>query len=91
MFGAADHRAMLTIDLHRGKLVRVREGAGSTVTAHAGTVWLTEQGSLRDVLLRSGESFTLGRPGLALVQAFSDASISFESKYSDHSRLAWIR
>jgi hypothetical protein len=80
VFGAADHRAMLTIDLHRGKLVRVREGAGSTVTAHAGTVWLTEQGSLRDVLLRSGESFTLGRPGLALVQAFSDASITFESK-----------
>jgi hypothetical protein len=78
--GAGDHLAMLTIDLHRGKLVRVREGAGSTVTAHAGTVWLTEQGSLRDVLLRSGESFTLGRPGLALVQAFSDASITFESK-----------
>lgn len=69
---------MLTIDLHRGILVRVREGAGSTVTAHAGTVWLTAQGSLRDVLLRSGESFTLGRPGLALVQAFSDASISID-------------
>jgi hypothetical protein len=80
VFGAADHLAMLAIDLHRGKLVRVREGAGSTVTAHAGTVWLTEQGSLRDVLLRPGESFTLGRPGLALVQAFSDASITFESK-----------
>jgi hypothetical protein len=78
VFGAADHRAMLTIDLHRGILVRVREGAGSTVTAHAGTVWLTEQDSLRDVLLRSGESFTLGRPGLALVQAFSDASISID-------------
>jgi hypothetical protein len=80
VFGAADHLAMLAIDLHRGKLVRVREGAGSTVTAHAGTVWLTEQGSLRDVLLRPGESFTLSRPGLALVQAFSDASITFESK-----------
>lgn len=78
MFGAADDLAMSTIDLHRGKLVRVREGAGSTVTAHAGTVWLTEQGSLRDVLLGPGESFTLDRPGLALVQAFSDASISID-------------
>lgn len=78
MFDAADDLAVLTIDLHRGKLVRVREGAGSTVTAHAGTVWLTEQGSLRDVLLRPGESFTLGRPGLALVQAFSEASISID-------------
>jgi hypothetical protein len=69
---------MPTIALHRGKLVRVREGAGNTVAAHAGMVWITEQGSLRDVVLRGGQSFTLGRPGLALVQAFSDASISIE-------------
>jgi hypothetical protein len=79
VFGAADDLAMPTIDLYRGKLACVREGAGSTVTAHAGTVWLTEQDSLRDVLLQPGESFTLGRPGLALVQALSDASITFES------------
>ena len=78
MIGAADHLAMLTIDLHRGKLVRVRDEAGSTVTAHAGLVWITEQDSLHDVVLQGGQSFTLGRPGLALVQAFSDASISIE-------------
>ena len=78
MSGAGDHLAMLTIDLQRGKLVRVREGAGSTVTAHAGLVWITEQDSLHDVVLQGGQSFTLGRPGLALVQAFSDASISID-------------
>lgn len=58
--------------------MRVREGAGAIVTAHAGTVWITEQDSRHDVVLRPGQSFTLGRPGLALLQAFSDASISIE-------------
>jgi hypothetical protein len=46
------------------------------VTAHAGSVWITEQGNPRDVVLRPGQSFTLARSGLALVEAFSDASIS---------------
>jgi hypothetical protein len=67
----------MTIDLPRGKYLRIREGAGSTVTAHGGSVWITEQDNPRDVVLRPGQSFTLGRRGLALVEAFSDAAVSF--------------
>lgn len=51
------------------------EGPGTTVTACAGAVWITEQDSPRDVVLTPGQSFTLARPGIALVQAFRDASI----------------
>ncbi len=72
----------MTIDLQRGRFFRVHQGAGGTVTAHAGSVWITEQDSARDVVLRPGQSFTFGRPGLALVEAFSDASLSFDSRSS---------
>jgi hypothetical protein len=68
----------MTIDLPKGKYLRLREGAGSTLTAREGSVWITEQDNPRDVVLRPGQSFTLGRRGLALVEAFSDASILFE-------------
>lgn len=68
----------MRIDLQRGRFLRLVDGAGSTVTAHAGSVWLTEQDSARDVVLRPGQSFRLGRQGLALVEAFSDAAITFE-------------
>lgn len=68
----------MTIDLQRGRFLRLREGAGNTVTAHTGSVWITEQDNPRDVVLRPGQSFTFARPGLALLEAFSDASISFE-------------
>jgi hypothetical protein len=67
----------MTIDLQRGRFLRLMDGAGSTVTAHGGEVWITEQDSARDVVLKPGQSFTFGRAGLALLEAFSDASVSF--------------
>lgn len=69
---------MPTIDLLPGGIIRLREGAGVTVTACAGDVWITEEDSPRDVVLAPGESFTLARPGLAIVQAFRAASISID-------------
>ena len=77
-FSAQGGRRRITIELPKGKYLRLRGGAGSTVTARAGSVWITEQDNPRDVVLRPGQSFTLGRRGLALVEAFSDAAILFE-------------
>jgi hypothetical protein len=67
------------INVQRGKLLRLPAGAQKTVTAHSGTVWVTEPSNLRDVVLGPGESFTFTRPGLVLVEALTDASISFHS------------
>jgi hypothetical protein len=66
----------MTINLQRGQFLRVVDGAGSTVTAHGGSVWITEENSARDVVLRAGRSMLLRRPGVALLEAFSDASVS---------------
>jgi hypothetical protein len=68
----------MTIDLQRGRFLRVMDGAGSTLTAHTGSVWITEEDGVRDVVLRAGQSLQLRRRGLALVEAFSDAAISFD-------------
>jgi len=68
----------MRIDLQRGRVLRVMDGAGSTLTAHTGSVWITEQDSMRDVVLRAGQSVRLRRAGLAVVEAFSDAAISFD-------------
>lgn len=71
---------MMKIYLQRGKVLRVDEASGRSVTAHEGTVWITEQDNRRDVLLRPGQSYRLDRPGVALVEAFSDASISLSAE-----------
>jgi hypothetical protein len=67
---------MDTLKLQRGQILRTWRG--NTITARSGTVWITEQDSRRDVVLRQGQRFTLERPGLALVEAVSDAAISLE-------------
>ena len=54
----------------------MRDAVGRTVHAHAGRVWITEENGSRDVVLEAGESFRLARSGLAVVEAFCDASIS---------------
>ncbi|MGH2668811.1 MAG: DUF2917 domain-containing protein [Burkholderiales bacterium] len=63
--------------LARGQTLKVRDGAGSTLCAREGTVWITEENSPRDVVLKPGNCFRLGKPGLTIVQAFADASVSF--------------
>jgi hypothetical protein len=78
--GAGEPCAMPTIELKRGNVLRLRGARGTTVTARWGAVWITEEESLRDVVLAPGESFTLVRPGLALIQAFGDASIRVDDE-----------
>jgi len=66
----------MRIQLVRGQAVPVRDAKGRTVRAHAGRVWITEENAIRDVVLEAGESFSLAHSGLAVIEAFSDASIS---------------
>ena len=65
-----------TVRLARGQALKVRDGAGSTICAHDGTLWITEEDSREDVVLEAGNCFRLERPGLAIVHAFADASVS---------------
>ena len=62
--------------LARGEYLPLHGGAGRTVHAHSGRVWITEENSASDVVLDAGQSFVLGQPGLAIVEAFTDASLS---------------
>ena len=58
------------------QLVRVRGGLGHSVVCHRGSVWLTQQGDPRDIVLAAGEAFTLDRGGVALLQALGPGAIS---------------
>jgi hypothetical protein len=62
--------------LKRNQLVTVRGGIGHAIVCDSGTVWVTQDGDPRDIILRAGESFTLDRSGPTLVQAFEPGAIS---------------
>jgi hypothetical protein len=62
--------------LARGQTLKLRDSVGSTICAHEGAVWITEENSRKDVVLENGACYRIDRPGLTLVQAFADASVS---------------
>jgi Protein of unknown function (DUF2917) len=65
------------LSLTRGQTLKLTDSVGSTICAREGTVWITEENSRKDVVLGPGHCYRLGKPGMTLVQAFADASVSF--------------
>jgi hypothetical protein len=65
------------LKLARGQTLKVRDAVGSTICAREGSVWITEENSRKDVVLEPGACFRIDRPGLTLVQAVADASLTF--------------
>ena len=62
--------------LARGQTLKMQDAVGSTICAREGTIWITEENSRKDVVLEPGACFRVDRPGLTIVQAFADASVS---------------
>jgi len=57
--------------LNKGQLQRIEDGQGSRVLCISGCLWLTQEGSPRDVVLNAGDEFTLSRNGTTIVMALS--------------------
>ena len=62
--------------LKRRQVVKVRDGLGHSIVCDSGSVWVTQEGDPRDIVLGAGEAFTLDRRGTALVLAFEPGAIS---------------
>jgi hypothetical protein len=59
------------------QLLSVRGGAGNAIVCHSGSVWVTQEGDPRDIIVSAGESFALERKGPTLVQALEQSAVSF--------------
>jgi len=66
----------LMFDAHplaRGGIRRIRRGLGRRVECVSGSLWVTQDGDPRDVVLEVGEAFTLDASGDALISALDDS------------------
>src|SRR5215467_12485625 len=63
------HFADGPVHLNTGELLDINDGEGFTVRCLEGSVWITQSNDPRDIVLKAGQSFTLDKPGLALVCA----------------------
>ncbi|HSD40664.1 MAG TPA: DUF2917 domain-containing protein [Burkholderiales bacterium] len=71
------------MQLSRNDVVGIRDGRRALVFVESGTVWITQENDVRDVLVPAGGSFRLDRDGLALVQAHRSATITVTAPLGD--------
>ena len=59
--------------LGKGKIRHLHAESGRRVEVVSGTIWITQDGDLRDIVLGAGEAFDFDRRGEALLSAFDDS------------------
>ena len=65
------------VKLGANQTLRVVDGAGSTVCAVQGSVWITEENDSRDIVLTPGGCYRLRNRGVALVNSLGgEAAVS---------------
>ncbi len=65
------------VQLGPNQTLRVVDGEGTTVCAVEGTVWITEENQVRDIVLEPGNCYRLEHPGIALVNSLGgEAAVS---------------
>ena len=66
------------VQLGPNQTLRVVDGAGSTVCALEGSLWITEESQPRDIVLKPGACYRLRERGIALVNSLGgNAAVSF--------------
>ena len=55
------------LDAHAS--LALRDAGGRTIRCVSGSVWLTMEGDIRDVVLAAGESFVVDRDGVTILAA----------------------
>jgi hypothetical protein len=70
------------------EILRLDGARGTTLRVTRGTLWLTLEDDPRDIVLGTGDSFTVDRGGLTVLEAQSDATVCALASYVDATRIA---
>lgn len=59
--------------LTKGSLLRIDDAVGTWVHCVSGSLWLTQEGDRRDIVLEPGAAARIERPGASILYALADA------------------
>jgi len=65
-----------TLQLAPGQVVTLDDAQGTRIVTRVGSVWVTEEGDVRDHVMGAGDALVVARPGRTLVQALQPSWIS---------------
>jgi hypothetical protein len=62
-----------TISLRKGAIHRLPRGRGQRIESLSGSLWVTIDNDVRDILVDPGKGFSIDRDGAALISALDDS------------------
>jgi Protein of unknown function (DUF2917) len=65
------------VELKTRETVTLPDVKGATLRVARGTVWITQEDDTQDVVLRSGDTWTIERNGLTILEAQGEVSLCF--------------
>jgi len=58
-----------TLHLARDGLISLKDACGTRIVCQSGSLWITQEGEIKDVVLLPGDSLALGNRGHAVITA----------------------
>jgi hypothetical protein len=65
-----------TITLAPASVLAVQDGAGTRIRCLSGVLWVTQEGELKDSIVRAGDTLILHKPGRTVISALDAASLT---------------
>ncbi len=62
-------------EIARDKILEIKQALGVTIECLEGSVWITLDGNMRDVILDAGQSFHVDRKQRVLIQALNTVRV----------------
>lgn len=79
------------LSLAQEGLVAIRDGQGTRIVCHAGSLWITQECDVKDAVITAGESFTVRNPGLTLITALKASEITVIEPHAAVQPQTWQR
>ena len=67
------------LELKAGQVITLDDAIGASVQARLGSVWITEEGDARDIVLGPGEQRVIKRAGRTLIQAMQTSWVAIRN------------
>ena len=71
-----------TVYLARDGLIAVRDAAGTQICCQSGSLWVTQEGEIKDAVLAPGEALTIANAGLTLITALRASALALTGRKS---------
>jgi hypothetical protein len=64
-----------TLTLSSSSVLAVQDGTGTRILCRTGSLWVTQEGEVKDSVVRPGEVLTIRRPGRTVISALETSTL----------------